>query len=126
MNDRDGNREQDYWRKDVAGLYTVRAQKLIELSVAAADGRPTEEIEEYSLRGPKAGYWYRALLHAGEKEPGPDRFAFSAYPDSYPASGRLTFIVDEKGVVWKKEMGGASPEFFPADPGRDGWTLMEF
>jgi len=123
-NDRDGNEIQDYWRKDVAGLYTVRDQKLIELSLAAADARPTEPIERFASRSPKAGYLYRALLHEGESVPGPDRFAFAAFPES-PAAGPLTFIIDERGVVWKKARPGAVL-FFPADPVRAGWTRMEY
>ena len=45
-NDRDGNGRQDFWRDDIAGLYTIvpvgsqEAIKLIELSVAGADEAP--------------------------------------------------------------------------------------
>lgn len=83
-NDRDGNRVNDFWVLDVAGLYgicpgpttqtgTPELNKLIEISVAGADfnapsggaaawGNVTL-VTNYTLTRPKAGYWYRALLN---------------------------------------------------------------
>ena len=60
-NDRDWNHVNDYWRSDLAGLYAAEPQghalKLIELSVAGADDRPTTNIGKYAIKSPKAGFW---------------------------------------------------------------------
>lgn len=79
-NDRDGNKIQDYWTGDVAGLYGIAPRssteliKLVELSVAAADfasvgffplgntGLAPIERGSYVAAAPKAGYWYQRML----------------------------------------------------------------
>jgi prepilin-type N-terminal cleavage/methylation domain-containing protein len=85
-NDRDGNRVNDFWTANVAGLYTVTScavagvgsltstdpsVKLIELSLAAADavsdatltaGGENVSVTTYSVVSAKAGYWYQALV----------------------------------------------------------------
>ncbi len=134
INDRDANGKKDYWRGDIAGLYglcppdTTEMIKLLEISVAGADhdsvdsgttspapGKMTGQTH-YATRAPKAGYWFRALRHADEKSPDPDRFAACAFPDSRSA-GRWTYIVDERRVVWKRDLGGRRGlEVFPTDP----------
>src|SRR5215831_15801756 len=96
-NDRDGNHQNDYWRNDVAGLYGLEVQgqalKLIELSVAAADDRPTTNLDKYGTKSPKAGFWYRALPHADEKTRGPDRFAACTFPISLSAGRYGTYVI---------------------------------
>jgi len=81
-NDRDGNRVNDFWTRDVSGLYTVyppgsamtAAIKLIDLSVAAADATllpaiapgvvnpGTSLTSTYATPQVKAGYWYYAMV----------------------------------------------------------------
>ena len=79
-NDRDGNKIQDFWTLDVAGLYGVvpvgstELVKLIEISVAGADFNSPTGVAlgvtglnhvtstAYSINAPKAGYWYRAMF----------------------------------------------------------------
>ncbi len=119
--DRDGNGRNDYWRGDVAGLYAIylpgsyEGIKLIELSVAGADASPLVDVAAFATPSPKAGYWFRALRHAEETTRGPDRFAACAFPDSASA-GRWTYVVDERKVVWKRELGGGrGVEVFPSD-----------
>ena len=128
-NDIDGNKVKDYWRGDVAGLYALEvddgAIKLIDLSVAGADDRPTAEIEKLIQVGPKMGYWYRALRFADEKEPDPDRWAVCAFPDAYGKSGTSTYIISHEGEVYKKDLGhGDGLEVYPADTVTGHWTLM--
>lgn len=80
-NDRDGNKVNDFWTRDVCGLYGVcpvgstEMIKLIEISIAGADIAPgvpgntapaaaTETgLLYYTQNTPKAGYWYRAMLN---------------------------------------------------------------
>lgn len=122
-NDRDNNKVSDFWRADIAGLYASEAEgqaiKLIDLSMAAADDRPKTDIGRYAVRSPKAGYWYRALLHADEKTPDPLRFAACSYPSD---PGRWMYIVCEDNTIYQKMFEGEVPVVYPKDPLADGWT----
>ncbi len=128
-NDRDGNGVQDYWRADIAGLYLFRTAgemiRLIEISVAGADGKPTTPVESIAVRSPKAGYWFRALRFKDESAPDPQRFAAIAYPDR-PAVGRNFFVVSHDRTIYKKAVAdGPAPEVYPEDPLKEGWTKLE-
>ena len=103
------------------------AIKLIESSVAGADDRPVVPIEKYVLRGPKSGYWYRAIRHGDELTRDPKRFAFCAFPNVYGQSGRWTFIIDEKNTLFKADLGTArGVEVFPDAEGlRNHWLMMD-
>ncbi len=124
-----------FWRKDVVGLYTLRprneptepAIKLIELSVACADDRSGKEIEEYSVKAPKAGYWFRAIRHADEKQLSPERFAVVAIPASYPTSGKHTLVVDERNIIYRADLGhGNGIDVFPTDEElKAKWTKLD-
>ncbi len=70
------------------------------------DGSPT----------PYRGYYYRVLTRQGKNAPGGaksyllngkmmDGFAFVAYPAEYRSSGVMTFIVNQDGVVYQKDLG---------------------
>lgn len=135
-NDRDGNRVNDFWRGDIAGLYAIvppggsgptDAIKLIEISIAAADDHPVVSMESHLRRAPKAGYWYRALRFKDEKkdDPDPDRFAACAYPDSM-SSGRVMFIVSHRQTIYRKQITKIEPpELFPDDPEKEGWSRLD-
>ncbi|HLY09687.1 MAG TPA: hypothetical protein VKW04_10325 [Planctomycetota bacterium] len=131
--DRDWNDLKDFWRKDIAGLYALHPAadltrtpiKLIELSVASADDRPTYDIRAYAVPSAKAGYWFRALLHEDENPPSPDRFAACAFPDS-PGAGKWTYIIDEENVVYRKELNHQRGiDRYPADPIQAGWQKLD-
>jgi hypothetical protein len=121
-NDRDGDGVNQFWRADIAGLYAMTpgggpAIRLIELSTALADARPAYDLSAYGPRAPRAGYWFRALRHADEKDlDAVHRFAAVAYPADYPKSGRYTFIVDENNTLFRADLGhGRGIEVFPTD-----------
>ncbi len=70
------------------------------------DGTPT----------PYRGYYYRILKRQGKNSPGgaksyvvsgkmTEGFAFAAYPAEYGSSGVMTFIVNQDGVVYQKNLG---------------------
>ena len=70
------------------------------------DGAPT----------PYRGYYYRMLTRQGKNGPGgaksylvngkmAEGFAFVAYPAEYRSSGVMTFIVNEDGIVYQKDLG---------------------
>src|SRR5208337_1683760 len=65
---------------------------------------------------PYRGYYYHSLMRQGKDSPGGARsyivngkmtegFAFVAYPAEYRSSGVMTFIVNEDGVVYQKDLG---------------------
>lgn len=69
-----------------------------------------------SDRKPLLGYYYRILTEQGPKAPGGARkyivdgkmtggFAFLAFPAEYRVSGVMTFIVDQDGIVYEKDLG---------------------
>jgi hypothetical protein len=128
--DRDGNGVLDFWRKDVRGLYSAlgsggKPLRLIEASVARADAGSASKYGGQGEGAPESGYWYKAIRHADEVEPDPDRFAFCSYPETYVA-GTLTFIIDEREALWRKDLGPRRGiDVFPADPQKDGWSRID-
>src|SRR5882672_7151046 len=119
------------------GLYWETAQGEPEspagpmLAAAAAEG--------YGGQGTKApyhGYLYRLLRKQGAAADGGARdyvvdgkltggFAVLSYPESYGVSGVTTFIVNQDGVVWQRDLGDDTPRLAAAidtfDPD-SSWT----
>jgi hypothetical protein len=65
---------------------------------------------------PYRGYYFRILTHQGKNGPGgaknyavngkmTEGFAFVAYPAEYRSSGVMTFIVNEDGIVYERDLG---------------------
>ena len=65
---------------------------------------------------PYRGYYFHILTRQGKDAPGgaksyivngkmTEGFAFVAYPAKYRSSGVMTFIVNEDGVVYEKNLG---------------------
>lgn len=140
-NDSDGNGMNDFWTGDVAGLYAFKDSQgqpvgLIEEALALADASPQQE---HDLAGgspvPKNGYYFSVLTlddqgnlyqadtdGDGRAVENTERFAFCAWPAQYPATGRLTYMVDESGIVYAKDNGGAAVTQWPGlDPTQSGW-----
>jgi hypothetical protein len=62
--------------------------------------------EGYDTSGkhiPYHGYYYRMLKNPGG-------FGFLAYPAEYRSSGVMTFMVDQTGVVYQKDLGDNTAE----------------
>jgi hypothetical protein len=133
-NDRDGDGVANFWKGDVAGLYVVAHRndasrqpiKLIEISLAAADASPVTDLTPYATRGPKAGYWYRAIPHWDETKPDPNRFAYCAWPDT-PSAGKFMYIVNENNTLFRAVAtapGGVAA--FPTDAElRQSWSKID-
>ena len=99
-----------YWRV-AAGEPQSPIGPLVAAAVAEgyarrANGAPT----------PYRGYYYRVLTRQGENGPGGAQsyivngkmtkgFAFLAYPAEYRSSGVMTFIVNQDGIVYQKDLG---------------------
>jgi Protein of unknown function (DUF2950) len=83
------------------------------LAYAGGDTRPTGAN---SGAKPFYGYYFQILTKRGEHAAGGARdyivdgkmtsgFAFLAYPVEYAASGVMTFIVDQDGIIYQKDLG---------------------
>ncbi len=88
---------------------------------------------------PYRGYYFHVLVRQGKNGPGgaksysvngkmTEGFAFVAYPAEYRSSGVMTFIVNEDGVVYEKDLGKKTDVLGKAmkdyDPG-SGWQKAE-
>ena len=130
-NDRDGNRVQDYWTADVAGLW--HAGRLIEHEVADADAAPLDALVREPV--PYNGYYFIALRRdlsakgheavfadyradtdgSGRKVHSQRRFGYCAYPAEYGWTGRHTFIVNEYNRVLKFDRSGKPFTDWPSE-----------
>lgn len=83
------------------------------LASAAAEGDAHEGDQALQ---PFQGYFFRILTRQDGKAPGGARsyivngkmtggFAFLAYPAAYRSTGVMTFIVDQDGIVYEKDLG---------------------
>jgi len=84
--------------------------------------------EGYGDKGaPFHGYFYRMLHSQGANAPGGAKsysvdgkmtggFAFIAYPAEYRNSGVVTFLVDQDGVIYEKDLGKDTGTLAPAIP----------
>jgi hypothetical protein len=96
----DGQHDGLYW-KSTAG----EAQSPVGPLVAAAFTEGNASARE-GAPAPYRGYYYRILTRQGKNGPGAAKgFAFVAYPAEYRSSGVMTFIVDEDGMVYQKDLG---------------------
>jgi len=79
---------------------------------------------------PFMGYYFRVLTSQGAGALGGRRnyladgkmtrgFAFIAYPAEYRSSGVMTFIVDQNGIVYEKNLGARTAEIAKAMPRYD-------
>lgn len=139
-NDRDGNKIQDFWAGDIAGLYALKADgeriKLIELSVAAADAAPLEipgALAPLDNRGPRGGYLFQAMDRDASAEPPEDyrqdtqgvrklgkvfhhaKFGACCFPAEYGTSGLRTFILNEGNTIFWKDTNGEPVLEWPSD-----------
>jgi hypothetical protein len=80
---------------------------------AFANGRSKNQE---SAPTPYRGYYYLILMRQGKNRPGgaksyavngkmTEGFAFAAYPAEYKSSGVMTFLVNQDGVVYEKDLG---------------------
>jgi hypothetical protein len=88
------------------------------LAVASEEGYTQDSGHR---RQPFQGYYFRILTGQGANAPGGAKsylsqgkmtggFAFLAYPAEYRSSGIMTFIVDQDGVVYQKDLGARTAE----------------
>jgi hypothetical protein len=126
MSDADGDNARNYARKLRStpgkrdGLYwdTAKGEAPSPMGplVAQAAGEGYTAREEGEDQRPYHGYYYRLLTSQGPDAPGGARdyqvngvliggFAVIAYPAEYGASGVMTFLVNQDGVVYQRDLG---------------------
>ncbi len=88
------------------------------IASATAEGySPTAALDK---RVPYHGYYYKILKAQGEHAAGgkvdymvnghmTDGFALIAFPATYGDSGVMTFIVNQNGIVYEKNLGPQTP-----------------
>ena len=100
---------------------------------AATEGR---SLEENRPPAPFHGYLFRILTAQGSKVPGGAKsyvvngnlsggFALVAWPAQYDASGIMTFVINQSGVVWQKDLGADTAKIVAAMKAYDpdaSWT----
>jgi hypothetical protein len=88
------------------------------INQAVDEGYPSEPVS--GNRTPYQGYHFHVLRGQGAKAPGGARdyltggkmsggFALIAWPATYGVSGIMTFVVDQDGVVFQKDLGEQTP-----------------
>lgn len=141
-----GKRDGLYWpsKEDepISPLGPLVAQARAEGRGAKPTTQPTTQpASAQPAQGPQPyhGYYYRILTRQGERAAGGKYdyvvnghmvggFALVAYPAQYGNDGIMTFIVNQRGKVWQKDLGaktaeiaGDLKEYNPDDT----WTLVE-
>lgn len=107
------------------------------VAAAEAQGYPAPNAETLS---PFHGYFFRILTHQSANAPGGARdyvvsghmtggFALIAFPAKYGDSGVMTFIVNQTGIVYEKNLGPGTEELVRRitayDPDRN-WKISGF
>jgi hypothetical protein len=131
-----GKRDGLYWE-------TVEGQKPSPLgslvAAARAEGYGSKDSSSAPQHAPYHGYYFKILTRQGAHAPGGKYsyiingnmiagYALVAYPDKWGSSGVMTFIVNQQGRVYEKNLGpkttqiaGAMTEYNP-DP---TWKLVK-
>jgi hypothetical protein len=89
---------------------------LVAYAQASEGYKPEMREEAEAERGPYHGYYFKILLRQGKHTPGGKYkyvtnghmiggFALIAWPAEYGASGVMTFIVNQQGRVYQKDLG---------------------
>jgi hypothetical protein len=86
------------------------------MASARAEGYAKPDEQGRVAHAPYHGYLYRILTRQGPAAPGGARdylvdghmtggFALIAFPATYGDSGVMTFMIDQDGVVYQKDLG---------------------
>jgi hypothetical protein len=98
------------------GLYWKAADGAPQSPIGPLVAAAVTEEGQHGAPTPYRGYYYRLLTAQGKDAPGGAKsyiadgkmtqgFAFVAYPAEYRSSGVMTFIVNEQGVVYERDLG---------------------
>jgi hypothetical protein len=123
-----------YWSPDLDGELSPLGPLVAE---AQAGGYGLKAREEGAERQPFHGYFFKILTRQGKSAPGGaydyiingnmiGGFALVAWPADYGASGIMTFVVNQQGRVYQKDLGPKTAKIAAAtkkyDPDKT-WTV---
>ncbi len=89
------------------GLYWQTTEEMGKSPIGPYLAHAGVEGSQAGSRQPYHGYYYRILLLAGSASPGSD-FALFAFPAEYRSSGVMSFLVNQSGEAYQKDLGSAS------------------
>lgn len=147
-NDADGNGYIDFWTADVAGFRFIEDCAgnwvcYMSAPLAKADAKPLQGIYSRNSLPPKPmpvfGYLFQTIFLDNSGNPyqkdydgdgkcytNPIRYGFCAFPARYGETGKQTFIINEEGWVYCKDIGGASVDIWPGkNPEENGWRKAD-
>jgi hypothetical protein len=119
-----------YWKTELSQEASPFGAKM---AAAGVDGANAAREKPYH------GYFFRILTRQGAAAPGgmldylvdgrlTGGFAMVAYPERWGRSGIMTFIVNQDGKIYQRDLGEKSSELAAAiteyDPG-DGWSVVK-
>lgn len=144
---RDGSKVRQYARKFMSaegkhdGLYWKAAENENESPLGPLAARAAAEGYTRSAETPAPfqGYYFRILTSQGPHANGgvfnylvngsmTKGFAFLAYPAEYRSTGVMTFLINQDGEIFEKDLGAQTPEVaksidsFDPDP---TWSVVE-
>jgi hypothetical protein len=91
------------------------------MAQARSEGYGRKDKPKVEKRSPYHGYYFKILTKQGDKAPGGKYdyiinghmvagFALVAWPADYGSGGIMTFIVNQRGKVYQKDLGPKTPE----------------
>jgi len=129
-----GKKDGLYWSADLDGSESPLGPLVAE---AVGKGYSLEEKGQSTTRTPFHGYYFKILTQQGKDAPGGKYdyiingrmiagFAMVAWPAEYGNTGVMSFIVNQQGRVYQRDLGPRTEELAPAmteyEPG-SGWTV---
>jgi hypothetical protein len=129
----EGKKDGLYWKSEKHGVSPL--DPIIRQALAQGYDHHGEPGDKFACQG----YIFRILAHQGPDAPGGKYdyvinghmiggFALIAYPDTWGKSGIMTFIVNQRGKVYQRDLGSETErlagEIKEYNPGRE-WKLVK-
>jgi hypothetical protein len=129
-----GKKDGLYWSEALEGEVSPFGPLIAQ---AQAQGYKQDRPEEGAGPEPFHGYFFKIITRQGKSAPGGKYdfiihenmiggFALVAWPAEYGATGIMTFIVNQQGRVYQKDLGAKTSKIAAAmkeyNPGKD-WTI---
>jgi hypothetical protein len=129
-----GKKDGLYWSPDLDGDISPLGPLVAD---AQTEGYHVQIRGQQATRAPFHGYYFKILTRQGASDPGGrydyiinghmiGGFALVAWPAEYGNSGVMTFVVNQRGKVFQRDLGPSTSEATSAmteyDPSR-GWSL---
>lgn len=129
-----GKKDGLYWSPDIDGEISPLGPLVAD---AQTEGYNVEAKGQPATRAPFHGYYFKILTRQGMSDPGGQYdyiinghmiggFALVAWPAEYGNSGIMTFVVNQRGKVYQRDLGADTSQLASSmveyDPSQ-GWSL---